>query len=82
MTDAALDELLTTDRPALLGDEFLTPEALARELHISPRTLARWHVERVAPPRIAIGRTVIYRRDAVRNWLLEREEQPARKGRR
>ncbi len=81
MTDAQLDEL-PSDRPPLLGDEFLTPDSLARELGISSRTLARWHTERVAPPRITIGRTVLYRRSSVRQWLESREEQQSRKGRR
>lgn len=83
-SDEALLQLdqAVTGREPLLSGEFLSPEALARELGVSPRTLARWHVERVAPPRIVIGRTVMYRREAVRQWLLDREEQPARKGRR
>jgi hypothetical protein len=70
-----------TDR-ALLGDEFLTPQALAKELRVSTRTIARWHVERIAPPRICVGRSVFYKRSSVRTWLESREELPRRKGRR
>ncbi len=44
----------------LLGDEFLTPDALARELGKSPRTLARWDVLRCGPPKIRVGRSVYY----------------------
>ena len=66
----------------LLGDDYLTQQDLARELHVSVRTLARWHVERIGPPRIVVGRLLLYRRVAVREWLESREEQPRRKGRR
>ena len=76
------DPQSNAEQAPLLGDEFLSPESLARELGISPRTLARWHVERVAPPRIVIGRTVLYRRASVREWLESREETPRRNGRR
>lgn len=67
----------------LLGDEFLTPDALARELGKSPRTLARWDVLRCGPPKIRVGRSVYYRRTSVRQWLESREESQIRaKGRR
>ena len=62
----------------LLGDEFLTPDALARELGKSPRTLARWNVLRCGPPKIRVGRSVYYRRTSVRQWLESREEIQAR----
>jgi len=66
----------------LLGDDYLTQQDLARELHVSVRTIARWHVERIGPPRIVVGRLLLYRRAAVREWLESREEQPHRRGRR
>jgi DNA-binding transcriptional regulator YiaG len=66
----------------LLGDDYLTQQDLARELHVSVRTLARWHVERIGPPRIVVGRLLLYRRATIRDWLESREEQPRRKARR
>ena len=62
----------STPRP-LLGDDYITPEALAKELGISNRTLERWRVSRIGPPRIKIGSTILYRRSAVRAWLDSRE---------
>ena len=40
------------------------------------RTLERWHNLRIGPPRVRIGRTVVYRVEEVRAWL---EEQSSRK---
>ena len=57
----------------LLGDDYLTQQDLARELHVSVRTIARWHVERIGPPRIVVGRLLLYRRAAIREWLESRD---------
>jgi predicted DNA-binding transcriptional regulator AlpA len=64
----------------LIGTEYLTLQQLARELGLSPRTLARWHVQRVGPPRTCIGKLVLFRRASVLAWLQGHEEN--RKGRR
>ena len=81
---AEVEELLRQPMTGipLLGDDYLTQQDLARELHVSVRTLARWRVERIGPPRIVVGRLLLYRRAAVRDWLESREEQPRRKARR
>jgi hypothetical protein len=81
---AQVEELLrppTTGIP-LLGNDYLTQQDLARELRVSVRTIARWHVERIGPPRIVVGRLLLYRRATVREWLESREEQPHRQRRR
>ncbi len=61
-----------------LEENFIAPDVLAAELHVSTRTLHRWHVLRIGPPRVAIGRTVLYRRESVRQWLESREESRTR----
>ena len=53
---------------------YLTPEQLAAELGVCERTLTRWHVARVGPPRLTIGRRLLYRRIAVEEWLRRREK--------
>jgi hypothetical protein len=60
----------------LLGD-FLTKDQLAAELKNSTRTLDRWEVRRIGPPRIVIGRTILYQRDSVLEWLKSREQRNA-----
>lgn len=56
----------------------LKPKTVAELLGVSRRTLSRWHALRVGPPRCKIGRTVLYRKDAVDQWLAKHETQPVR----
>jgi DNA-binding transcriptional MerR regulator len=53
--------------------EFLTKEELAAELRRNPRTLDRWAVLGIGPPRTRVGRHVLYRRASVQRWLLALE---------
>ena len=58
--------------------EYLTKDALACELGLSTRTLDRWSVLRIGPPRTRAGRAVLYSRTKVREWLeSQTEELPA-----
>lgn len=58
--------------PALL-EEWLNRADLARELALSIDTLQRWETRRVGPPCVRVGRKVLYRKDAVREWLRDQE---------
>jgi predicted DNA-binding transcriptional regulator AlpA len=64
---------------SFLLDGFGEPPECARWLGISPRTLARLEVQRVGPPRIKVGKKVLYRREAVLQWLASKETAPLRK---
>jgi hypothetical protein len=68
------------DRPLALAG-YLRREDLAAQLGVSPRTVDRWNVLRCGPPRIQIGRTILYDVQSVRDWLRSREETvgPSRK---
>ena len=57
-----------------LLSEFLTKEELAAELRRNPRTLDRWDVLGVGPPRTCVGRQVLYRRASVQKWLVAQEQ--------
>lgn len=46
---------------------------LAQELGVSTDTLERWAIQRSGPPSARIGRRVYYRREAVIEWLRDRE---------
>lgn len=50
---------------------------LARELTLSVDTLQRWETRRVGPPCVRVGRKVLYRMEAVRDWLREQEARKA-----
>ena len=72
----------TTDAPPLAGDEieiagkrYVTPERLAQLLGCSPRTVARWDAERIGPPRIKVGKTVLYDLEKLPAWLAGNESR-------
>jgi hypothetical protein len=64
----------TQNAPDIL-EGYVRPHDLAKELRVSVRTLGRWQVRRIGPPRIVIGKQIFYRRDAVRAWLESREQK-------
>ena len=65
--DAAPD----VDTGLLVG--WLNRTDLARELTLSVDTLQRWETRRVGPPCVRVGRKVLYRMEAVRDWLRKQE---------
>ena len=50
---------------------------LARELTLSVDTLQRWETRRMGPPCVRVGRKVLYRMEAVSDWLREQEARRA-----
>jgi predicted DNA-binding transcriptional regulator AlpA len=64
--------------PALFAgtvlDGYLTPRQLAAQLGCYEKTLSRWHAARSGPPRVTIGRRLLYRRTAVADWLQRQEK--------
>lgn len=56
-----------------LLDGWLTRAEVAAEIGMSIDTLARWESRRVGPPCVRIGRKVLYRAQAFRDWLVARE---------
>lgn len=65
----------------LLSD-FMPERDVAAALGRSTRTLARWHDQRIGPPRIQVGRLVLYRKESLRDWLRAQEQRPVREARR
>lgn len=72
--DVAMDNQNSTPTSSLLQDDYLGRAELALGLGKSTRTLDRWHTLRIGPPRVVIGRTILYRRQSVLEWLASREE--------
>ena len=69
-------EITMSDAEPFLS-EFLTTVELAAELGRNPRTLDRWDVLGMGPPRTRVGRTVLYRRTSVQKWLAAQERPPS-----
>ncbi|WP_210248918.1 helix-turn-helix domain-containing protein [Methylobacterium sp. WL64] len=51
---------------------------LADALGVHVRTLDRWHRERRGPPRTIVGRQIMYRGEAVEEWLRANEQAAVR----
>lgn len=60
---------------ALLAN-FMRRDELAEALNVSPRTLDRWESLRKGPPRVTVGRTILYNINSVADWLLSHERKP------
>jgi len=58
--------------PAVFSD-YLTKNQLAEQLRRSTRTIDRMALSGDGPPPTKIGRTTLYRREAVLEWLRSRE---------
>jgi hypothetical protein len=78
----------TMPEPNMLGTRYLTEEELAAAIRPdnppSVRTLRRWNEKRIGPPRIVVGKVVVYRADAVNEWLRSLEtarSEPSRRKR-
>jgi hypothetical protein len=65
-----------------IADEYFSLAGLGAAIGKTRRTLARWHVERIGPPRTMCGKTPLYRKSSVFAWLASQEEQPVSRPRR
>jgi hypothetical protein len=53
---------------------YLSEDEYARQRGVSLRTCQRDRALRQSPPYVVIGRQVYYRLEAVREWLIKREQ--------
>jgi len=72
----AVDDVVPDVDTGLLTG-WLNRTDFARELTLSVDTLQRWETRRMGPPCVRVGRKVIYRMEAVRDWLREQEARKA-----
>ncbi|MBK1655366.1 helix-turn-helix transcriptional regulator [Allochromatium vinosum] len=63
---------------ASITENYLTDGETAAELRVTTRTLARWRAERCGPAWLRVGRRVLYRRESIERWLMNREQVPVR----
>ena len=55
-------------------ENYLSREEFARQVGKDVRTVIRWELQRRAPKRTKIGRSVYYSKQAVERWLQDQEE--------
>jgi DNA-binding transcriptional MerR regulator len=63
-------------------DGYLTETQVADTLDRTTRTLRLWRARGLGPAFTRVGNNVVYRDQAIRDWLLRNEVQPVRAKRR
>ncbi|HDR30010.1 MAG TPA: hypothetical protein ENN83_15970 [Rhodovulum sp.] len=79
MASRGAERATTVAPPTDFLDGFISEEEYAARRGVSLRTCQRDRQLRQSPPFVVIGRRVYYRIEAVRDWLLAREQQASRK---
>jgi hypothetical protein len=70
-----LPDVIAAREQGFFMSEFMDENALATRLGVTCRTLRRWHVMRIGPPRTTCGRKILYKISSVMDWLVSREEK-------
>jgi hypothetical protein len=74
----SLTSLATTGEIEIAGRRYVTAERLAATLGVTVRTLARWDAARIGPPKIRVGKLVLFDVTKLPAWLAARETEPVR----
>jgi hypothetical protein len=70
--------LATTGQIEISGRRYVTPECLAATLGVTTRTLCRWDASRIGPPKIKIGKVILFDQAKLPEWLASRETELVR----
>ena len=70
--------LAATGEIKIAGRRYITVARLAAMLDITMRTLSRWAAARIGPPKIKVGKGVLFDLAKLPGWLASRESEPAR----
>lgn len=79
LASGGAERAATVAPPTDFLDGFISEEDYAARRGVSLRTCQRDRQLRQSPPFVVIGRRVYYRIEAVRDWLLAREQAADRK---
>lgn len=63
----------SVERVAINGQYYVTQQNLATMLGVGIRTLSRWDASRIGPPRITVGKTILYNEAKLPDWLASHE---------
>lgn len=66
----------------IAGRRYVRQRRLATMLDVTNRTLARWNARGIGPPKITIGKTILFDLAKLPDWLATRETASTRTGRR
>ena len=74
----SLTALAATGEVEIAGRRYVTAPRLATTFNVTLRTLNRWDAARVGPPKIKIGKLILFDLAKVTEWLASRETEPVR----
>jgi hypothetical protein len=57
--------------------QYVSAQRVASMLNISVRTLSRWDAARIGPPKIKVGRLILFDVSKLTEWLANQETRPA-----
>jgi hypothetical protein len=78
LLDGASLTNLATGEVEIAGRRYITADRLAATLGVTVRTLARWDAARIGPPKIKVGKLVLFDLAKLPVWLASRETEPVR----
>jgi hypothetical protein len=70
--------LATSGEVEIAGRRYVTADRLAATLGVTVRTLCRWDAARIGPPKIKIGKLILFDLAKLPDWLATRETEPVR----
>jgi hypothetical protein len=74
----SVGNLSATGEVEIAGRRYVTADRLAAMLGVTVRTLGRWDAARIGPPKIKVGKLVLFDIAKVPDWLATRETGPVR----
>jgi hypothetical protein len=78
LNDTSLRNLASNGELEVAGRLYGTADRVAALFKVTTRTLSRWNARRIGPPRIKIGKTVLYELAKLPEWLERLETEPVR----
>ena len=64
------------DMNMILENQYIGDKEVAEALNVTTNTLAKWRMKSSSGPKfvfVKIGRSIMYRRDAIEKWLREND---------
>ena len=78
LDSTSLTTLAMAGEIEVAGRCYITADRLAATLGVTVRTLARWDAARIGPPKIKVGKLVLFDLAKLPAWLAARETEPVR----
>jgi predicted DNA-binding transcriptional regulator AlpA len=75
--DAPLTASIAETEIEIGARRYVSAQRVASMLGVSARTLSRWDAARIGPPKIKIGKLVLFDLGKLTEWLASRETTPA-----